>query len=129
MQDFSKHFKGKKLRRVTRAAARNAAHVRALNTSYRFWEICCLAPCRRARACTSDAQMCFRDHAGMFSAEQLRWIDNMLVARRRGLDWDKAAAQATRLMADRQSVLSQISPGHAAPKNRAPAPSAQCRSG
>jgi hypothetical protein len=128
MQDFSRGFKDERPRRRRRAAARKAADMRTLNTSYGFWRTCCLAQCRRARACTDDAETCFRDHSGIYSAEQLRWIDTMLAARRGGLDWDKAAAQATRLMTQRLSLLSQIAAGHARPKSPGPALSARCRS-
>jgi hypothetical protein len=125
MQDFSRGFKDERRRR---SAARKTEDMRALNTSYGFWRTCCLAQCRRARACTDDAEICFRDHSCIYSAEQLRWIDTMLAARRSGLDWDEAAAQATRLMARRQSLLSQTDPGHAPPQNSAPVLSARCRS-
>jgi hypothetical protein len=121
-------FKGKGLRLVTRGAARRAADMRAVNNAFRLWQHCCLAVCRRARACTDEAHTCFRDHADIFSPGQLRWIDAVLVARRMGLGWEEAKASATRALAHRRS-LSQTVPGHAPPKNPAPAPSARCRSG
>jgi len=103
--DASDYFKGKELRLINRRAARKAADLREINTSYGFWRACCLARCRRARTCTDDAEICFRDHSNTFSAEQRRWIDDMLAGHRRGLDWHEAAAQATRLMARRRSSI------------------------
>lgn len=37
-----------------------------LDIFYGFWRTCCLARCRRARACTGDyAEICFRDHSNI----------------------------------------------------------------
>lgn len=121
-------FVGKGRRLVTRAAARRAADIRALNTAFRLWQHCCLARCRRSRACTDEAQTCFRDHADIFSPAQLRWIDEVLAARCTGLGWEEAKATVARAMARRRS-LSQTAPGHAAHRNPAPGPSARFRSG